>query len=398
MDKYKNIVEKALSIKVVNTDKIILEGVYSNTHQERMHPNIEKELMDRKHSLGVHPAMPDGADIPFENKIVGDRFDEIVKRYKRVFDVDSIDNRSVMTSMIPMVDEILVLEADHKKELIELAISMVREEYDMSEDVVEINAELIEQIPLDGTSKKVSEEDVNDIEWDSHDHISNINDAVYKRRMLNALIQGAAKKCNHMFHMVDSELADINPRLPNKYSKIMATADYMYYIIPKMENSVVAGIVDVEFPTRQNKKAVINVKAMIFPVLIHEIVKGVMELLSANGLPKDKKEADFVVGKADILGMENWDIRLGSALWGKFMDCLDVNDYNIKHHIYTELVKLPPKEFHAKMKEVLANTKLGKQIVKEISNEVKKDLQQDEFNDAVQLDDEDDTFDIEPFL
>jgi hypothetical protein len=51
-------------------------------------------------------------------------------------------------------------------------------------------------------------------------------------------------------------------------------------------------------------KAKIVARGITFPVLVHEIIKGVMELLSAHGLPKDKKLAEYVINKADFLSEE----------------------------------------------------------------------------------------------
>jgi hypothetical protein len=47
-----------------------------------------------------------------------------------------------------------------------------------------------------------------------------------------------------------------------------------------------AGIVRVQFPTKDNPKAIIHVQTMVFPVLVHELVKGVIELMSAHGFLK----------------------------------------------------------------------------------------------------------------
>jgi hypothetical protein len=238
------------------------------------------------------------------------------------------------------------------------------------------------------------------MEFDSHDDIENANQEVYKRRFLNAMTQGAAKKCNHMFHMVDDELTNIDPKLPNRYSKMMSAADYIYYIIPKMENSVSGGVVRVEFPTKDNPKAKIYAQALVFPVLLHEIVKGVMELLSAHGLPKDNKLAKFVLGKADFIAAEPWDMRIGPAIWSKFTDAIDVDDFNLKHHIYCDLAKLPAKEFHTNMREILAGTKRGKKLIKDIADTVRKDIQLDEYDDAIGSDShhDDDDLDYERFL
>ena len=279
---------------------------------------------------------------------------------------------------------------------------MIREEYDMGEDAVEIIAELTPKISLEGTKKNPKPMPVEGMEFESHDDIVRANEEVYKRRFLNAMGQGAAKKCNHMFHLADDELTNLDPKLPNKYNKMMSSADYMYYVIPKMEEGVSGGVVKVDFPTPQKPKAVIHAQAMVFPVLIHEIVKGVMELLSAHGLPKNKKVADYVINKADFLAAEPWDMRLGPAVWGKFTATVPADDFGLKHHAYSHLASLPANEFHKQMKEIMAGTKQGHKIVKDVIEGVKRDLQEEEFNNAInELGNnygDDDEGDVEPFL
>jgi len=401
MSNYKNLVQKALlNAKTQGVKKTLNERVvYPENISERMHPTLEDELVNQRHSLGKHPAIPDGDETSFEEKIMGERFLEVTNRYKRAFDVDSIDNNVLLKNMMPLVYESIALESDHKEALEKLAEKMIREEYDMDEDTVEIVAELTSNISLEGTKKNEKPMPVEGMNFNSHDDIANANDEVYKRRFLNAMTQGAAKKCNHMFHMVDDDLIKLNPKLPNRYAKMMAAADYMYYVIPNMDNGVTGGIVRVEFPSKKNPKARIHAQAMVFPVLIHELVKGVMELLSAHGLPKNKNVAKYVINKADFLAAEPWDMRLGPAIWGKFTENIDVDDFGLKHHVYSELAKLPAKEFHGQMREIMAGTKMGKKIVKKIMDEVKQDIQLDEYNEAMgyDKDDDDDTY-IDKFL
>jgi len=381
MSDYKKIAENAL--KRANKVKTLNEGVvYPEGMSERMHKNLEEDLLNGNHSLGKHPIFPEGDESSFEEKIMGERFSEVAKRYKRAFDVDSIDNREVMREMMPLVYETMGMEAKHKKALCKLAEEMIREEFDMSKDVVEIHAELTNEINMVGT-KKNPKPMATETQFKNHDEMVNAKDEVYRRRFMNAMIQGAAKKCNHMFHMVDDELTDLDPRLPNKYAKMMAAADYMYYVIPNMENGINGGVVRVQFPTASNPKAVIYAQAMVFPVLIHELVKGVMELLSAHALPKNKRLGEYVINKADFLAAEPWDMRMGPGLWGRFTNMIEPDDFHLKHHIYTELASLPVKEFNVKMREIMAGTKEGKKIIQGIVNEVKAGLQEDEFNEAM---------------
>jgi len=381
MSNYRKIAEKAL-LKSLNKTKLNEGVVYGENISERMHPQLEKELAERKHSLGIHPAIPEGDENNFEQKIMGKRFSEVVNRYKRAFDVDEIDTSTLMMEMMPMVHETMALESKHKKSLEELAEKMIREEYDMPEDVVEIKASLSPNIVLEGTKKNPTPKS-SDYQFESHDDMVNAKEEVYKRRFLNAMIQGAAKKTNHMFHMADDELTDMDPRLLNRYSKVMSAADYMYYVIPKMDNGTSGGVVKVTFPTAENPKAVIEAEAMIFPVLIHELVKGVMELLSAHGLPKDKKLGDYVIDKADFLAAEPWDMRMGPALWDRFTDCIDADDFHLKHQLYMELASKPVNEFNGCMREIMAGTNKGKKIVKEIMGTIKRELQEEEFNNAM---------------
>ena len=382
MNNYKKIAELALK-KVKAGKKMLNESVlYPESLSERMHPELEKDLLNQKHSLGKHPIFPEGDESLFEEKIMGDRFMEVVKRYKRNHDVDFIDNENVIKELMPMVSETISLEKDHKKKLEKLAEKMIREEYDMDKDVVEIIAELTTDINLEGTQKNAKPITV-EMEFKNHDEMVSANEEVYKRRFLNAMTQGAAKKVNHMYHMVDDELSDIDPKLPNKYAKLMSAADYVYYTIPAMDEGVTGGMVRVEFPTAENPKAVIHAQAMVFPVLLHELVKGVMEILSAHGLPKNKKIGKFVINKADFLAAEPWDMRLGPGLWTRFTNMIEPDDFHLKHHIYSDLAALPVKEFNYKMKEIIANTKEGKKIIFEIVRGIKEDLKNDEFNQAM---------------
>lgn len=384
MADYRKIAEKALQKANLGKPTNILNEsvVYPDGLKERMDPTLETELVERKHSLGKHPIFPEGDETSFEQKILGKRFADVAKRYKKAFDCDTIDNKLLLSQMMPLVESSMALEEKHKKELEELAVKMIREEYDMGEDVVEIHAELTPKISLVGTKKNPTPKTVQ-MEFQNHDDMVKAKDEVYKRRFLNAMIQGASKKCNHMFHMVEEELTDMEPRLANHYAKMMSAADYMYYVVPKMENGTTGGIVKVQFPTAQNPKAVIYAQAMVFPVLIHELVKGVMELLSAHGLPKDKKIGEYVIDKADFLAAEPWDMRLGPALWEQFTSQIDPDDFELKHHIYADLAALPVNEFNHKMREIMCGSKDGKQLIKSMVTEIRNGLQEDDYNEAM---------------
>ena len=132
----KKLIQQALDKAKQGVPKVqkrtLNEGVvYPENLAERMHPEIEDELINRKHSLGKHPIFPESDESTFEEKIMGERFNEVAKRYKRAFDVDTINTNGMGRALMTMVHETMGIEAKHKKALEELAVRMIREEYDM---------------------------------------------------------------------------------------------------------------------------------------------------------------------------------------------------------------------------------------------------------------------------
>lgn len=381
-------IEKALN-------KTISEGRinYAEGCNERMHPKLEQQLRDRHHSLGAHPIFPDSEEQHFEEKIMSKRFNEVVNNYKRQFDTETADPNEALRNMLPLVGETMKIESSHRKELEELAVKMIRKEYDMGEDDVEIIAELTPNITIEGIRTNPSPVVIEDMEFDNHDSLSKAKDEVYKRRFINAMIQGASKKGHHMFHLADGELTSMNPTLPNKYAKMMAAADYGYLTADDSTPKKAGGVVRVDY---SGDKPVIHAQAMVFPVLIHELVKGAMEILSAHGLPDDEKLTEYVMGKADFMNAEPWDMRIGPALWERFTECIDPNDFDKKHHIYADIVSLPTEEFNHIMREIMLGTKEGKEKIREIVKQIDEDMERDAYEQSMrEMANEDDSMGLD---
>jgi len=394
MGRLEDIIKKALEremlkgkpTKLVNESRI----VYEEGHSERVHPNLAKQLRDRSHTLGVHPIFPDSDESHFEEKIISKRFGDVLKNYKRQFDSETADPMDAVKNMMPLISDCMKLEDSSKEVLQELAINMVRKEYDMGEDDVEIIAELKRDIDIEGIRKNPSPVRIESMEFDNHDSVTSANGEVYKRRFINAMSQGAAKKGHHMFHLADKELLGINPTLPNKYAKMMAAADYGYLTMDDTMQREAGGVVKVEFV---DGKPIIHAQAVVFPVLIHELVKGVMEILSMHGLPEDQKLTEYVLGKADYINAEPWDMRLGAPIWERFTDCIDSKDFDKKHHIYVDLVSLPTEEFNHTMREIMLGSKEGKDKIKEIVSNIDEDIKRDDYEASIkEMNNDDDSF------
>ena len=379
MSKYRELAKKALENK---KNPLNENSLYSDGITERIHPKLEEALRRDKHSLSGCDIFPEGDIISSEMKLIRERFKEVVKRCREAFEVPVVDNDDVMLKQMMFVNEAMTLEEANKTTLEELAVKMIMEEFDIPEGSVEIQAELTNNInpsSINLTPKENLEEEFND-----HDEIVQANTEVKKRRAVNALIQGASMSVNHMFHMVNQELSDIDARLPGIYKKMMSAADMTYFIVPDMDKQIKGGCCETEYSEDEDGiKPIIKAKAMVFPVLIHELCKGVMEVLSTNGLPTQENVAKFVIDKADFLQAEPWDMRFGPAIWRKFCDAIPAEDFKLKHYIYTDLVSMDPQEFSQLMKEIIAGTKKGKNTIATMAKNIKEELKQDEFNEAM---------------
>lgn len=368
---YDKLIKKALK---ESTDKgIISEGFgYPDNMTERMHPEIESAVKDRKTSIGDHPALPSGGVRPYDQKLILGRFMEVVNACKEAFDTNEISQND-LPEMASGVQNLLFgcmeTERDNRSELEGLAEKLVREDYDVSEDLVEFNCKLVDGLTMERQlTRELQEEDFT-LDFENADAIENAGGEVMKRRMINSMIQGGANKCNHMYHMGRKDLTDIDPTLLNKYKKLMAFNDYMYFMTPETGSAKPAGVVNVDF--NEQGKPVINAEALTFPVLIHEMVKGVLELVSMNGFTDDEPLNEYVTKHADFLAAEPWDLRIGPAIWDKVMGCIPPKDHDMKHHVFHALVKKPVNEFNSCMKEIITETKEAKKLVSEIITEVK---------------------------
>jgi hypothetical protein len=126
----------------------------------------------------------------------------------------------------------------------------------------------------------------------------------------------------------------------------------------------------------------------MFPILVHELYKGVMEYVSAHGLPSDPDMAQEVIGMEDTLPAEIWDLRLGPVIWEKFLEVYPDNFFDvdkqkrIKNYFYFKFVSLEAQEFLNLAKEILSGTQKGKDQVKKMIKDIVNQLKQEDYEDV----------------
>jgi len=227
--------------------------------------------------------------------------------------------------------------------------------------------------------------------------------------MINSIIQGASKKGHYMFHLVPDRLQQITgePNILNLYGTLMSILDITYWqasdeLLKGSPNSV-AGKESVERPDEDDPegKAKIIARGVNFPVLVHELIKGVLELFAIQGRPEGDEGFEDVEQSEDTLEKEMWDLRLGPAIWDRVRsqfpeDILtDENKVELQNYLLTEIFKLPAKKFLVFMKEVLSGSDKGKRMMNELMDGINKMFRDQEYEESVAMfrDDLDDATD-----
>ena len=367
---------------------------YGNT-PERMDPNLERKLASPEGLYAQNPAMKKGtADV---QRLVSKRFQKVADKLREVTGIQDLSSKQVQgmvyQEMMRKLPNIMRIESQHRDELIELAKEASLDEAEVPADWYQIEATL--GMPDTDNFRFEPEDDEEDedekeepLEFPSFD-VEDLTDEEilelekHKRNIINALIQGAAKKGHYLFQKpeVKSRLDAIDPSLYGDYLGIMAINDFLYFSMEQMIEMMsqtgqgVAGKVELgdadededgeEGESQSDTK--IMATGMIFPILCHEIIKGLEEAKGRHGLPKEPGLRQKVQGQTDILSNEPMQLRIGPEIVEKLRFALpdkmyDQDNKGLINWFHILLYQIPAQEFL----EIIGNA------ISEDSSKVKK--------------------------
>jgi hypothetical protein len=305
---------------------------------------------------------------------------------------------------------IVQAELNHREELERLAVELVIKEMGIPEGSIEFDAKIIgmgevdtDDFNRDDNNEENPEEVDIDSDIDLGVEVNLFNDLQgldvekAKRRLINSIIQGASNKGHYMYHLAPEKIGEItgNPNLINMYGIMMSINDLSYWqlsdeTIKQMGNSG-AGKEQVERPEDEDGVAKVVARGINFPVLVHELIKGVLELFAIQGRPEDEETYDEVESSEDTLEKEMWDLRLGPAIWDRLRNqfpediLIDENKRELQNYLLVEIFKLPAKKFLVFMREVLQGTENGKRLMNELMDGINKMFNDQAYEDAVSV-------------
>ena len=406
---------------------------YGNT-PERMDPNLERKLASPEGMYATNPAMKKGVEDV--QRLVSKRFQKVADKLRQVTGIQDLSSKQVQgmvyQEMMRKLPNIMRIEAAHRDELIELAKEASLDDAEVPEGRYQIEASLgmpdtgnFRMEPEDDEDEE--EEDEEKLQFPSFDLDELTDEEIlelekHKRNIINALIQGAAKKGHYLFQKpeVKSRLDAIDPSLSGDYLGIMALNDFKYFSMEQMIEQMsqtgqgVAGKVELDDADdeegeegEEQPDTKIIATGLIFPILCHEIIKGLEEAKGRAGLPSDPGMREKVLGQTDVLSNEPMQLRIGPEIVEKIRFALpdDVFDPQYKgliNFFHVLLYQIDAQEFL----EIIGNaisedsSKIGKakKRFEEIVREAKQ--MQDEFENYKEEEDidSDDDEGLDDFL
>lgn len=258
-----------------------------------------------------------------------------------------------------------------------------------------------------------------------------IRNEVHKRKIANLIIQGEAKNTKHILHSEEVKAGlreiygDDAETVFDIWDEMSKTADKLDWIIPietkqemmEMMPDGMAGASSVgwkpkEKPEEESEEEgeeqeyfggedeeemydeteeepmerfdstpIVKARGVDFPMLLHESVKGLFELLSIPGIPEDERTAKIALSNTGMAD-EPEDFRYGPEIASDLRDFINENKNidkypNIREEVYRMMVDketMPTKEFLELMRGILSKTEKARRIVDSIISMVIKEM------------------------
>jgi hypothetical protein len=302
--------------------------------------------------------------------------------------------RQALSNMKGLAAEIQAAEADYRDELEMVAKQIVTDAYPIIDYAdIQIDAKIVPQVaPL--TNLDPDEEDPAAPDFGDQDP----EKLKAKRRIINGITQGAALKGTFSFLMFREYLDELDPTLVDKYMAITKAADVPYndedviaMMMAQIEQGQMAGEGQSEMVyDDETEKFTIIARATNFPVLVHEIVKGLYEITGTEGFGRNKEKNQAIVKAVDKAGNEPEDLQLGRYFEQAISDLYDnsnIKDKRVRDFFYAEVYKLDEDEFLSFVENAVNNELEGYQkrwatdTMKNIQSELEggeEDLYEDE--------------------
>lgn len=296
--------------------------------------------------------------------------------------------QQTMQRSTELLPEIIAAEADYHDELAQVAKQMVTDAYPII-DYANIKIEAKIEVDLGGLNGGGEEEQDDPGLPDFGEDNPELLKA--KRRIINGITQGASVRGAFGFMLYREYLDDINPELVAKYNEILKLTFGIYdndeaialmLLMMQQQQNMSGGSGEMEYD-EETGQFTIKASAACFPMLVHEIIKGLYEIVGTEGFGQDKDKNQAIVNAVDKLSNEPEDLRYGKFIYDAISNLYNesnVDDPRVRELFFAEVYKLPDDEFFPFIENVISNKlqPLQKKWAVNTMRDIARDLSKDD--------------------
>ena len=294
-----------------------------------------------------------------------------------------LGNKSLMQTLMSsqeILGEIVEAEKPYRDVLSQIAVDMVTQAYPIIDYAnIRIDAKIEDNINLSSSEDETPVEDANTPEA-----------LKAKRRIINGITQGASIRGSFAFYLFKEYLDLLDDSLVDKYGEILKQVFGIYddenaiamMLAALEQGQKMAGGESEMVYDEETDQFVIKARALCFPMLVHEIVKGLYEIVGTQGFGKDKEQNKSIIGAVDKLSNEPRDLQYGKFIYDALNNLYvesNIDDARVRELFFTEVYKLEEAEFIEFIENIVndkltpAQKKWAMDEMKDIEKDLKKD-------------------------
>ena len=377
-----------------------MKVILKEEQQEKLKlpPFIYKAITNKNTSIGDNEALPPFGDFGIEYAIARKGLEDADERINKNIEIGSLESKDIdyLTNVLSeKIERCKKIEATIKPQLEKLCENIVNSTFSIPNDTIILKCELVGKIKPKNDIRILPEgdEDGNVYDFEDVDEVELTNKVILKRRFINSLIQGLSYWLSTDLDDWYDTVAEMNDELWSLWYYIKTISDYLLYVKKDEINEKhpnLLSYVEVRLG-KHGKKTEIHSQGIIFPYLLRDTFRGLLELFSAHSLPRNNEKAMYIIKKADFLVAEPWDLRLGNGFVEMLQNSL-TKKYDTKllfstnriPFFFSRLCQLKTDEFNSVMKNFLIGTKKGHIIAKEMDAEITHNIDYQKFKDRIQ--------------
>ena len=360
------------------------ESSISNVLNKRLlHQFLFKMVKTHTTSLGDNSMFPNDDEYPFDYMLLKTRYNEVCDAMEEL-NLANLNEDELVSELSALVKQCKELEKPVRDSLERICENSINRLFAIPSETINFKCKLVDSIKFKNAIRlrPESDEDIKYTFADVHD-IEFSKKAIEKRRFINSLIQGASYLYANVMGLYIEDIDKINRELIPLYRKITIINDYLLFTKEEemTDDKPMQGSYVETHLGNEDERTTITAQGIIFPLLLQETIKGMFELFSAHGLPKDINKAKYVIKKSDFVLAEPWDLRLGVGLWKKIFG--RIQDTNMIPYMFTNLIKQPTEEFADSIREILSSTAKGEEIINSLMASAEYDNGYQQFTNRI---------------